>query len=102
MSEKTFSILAAASGLALTLITAATAEAFPYRAGETHCHETIELLVAREFANGDKIEDETWLGAYGELVVRWDNGTVQELTVGPSGNQFCVLAARFVSSQATQ
>ena len=74
--------------------------AFAYRPAETHCHQTLELLLERELR--EKILQESWLGAFGELTVRWSNGTVQELTVGPSGDQFCVLASRFVSSLVTQ
>ena len=90
------------SVLALALLAAATAPAaaFDYKATVTQCHETQEKWIERETRGGEKILERQDFGAFMSLKVRWDSGTVQEVTVGPHGDRFCTLATRHVSSPA--
>ena len=90
------------SALALALLAAVTAPAaaFDYKATVTQCHETQEKWIARETRGGEKILERQDFGAFMALKVRWDSGTIQEVTVGPHGDRFCTLATRFVSGPA--
>lgn len=66
----------------------------------TSCQPTLERWIG---ANGDKFPNgyEQW-GALLSGTIRWDNGVVAEVFVGPHRGQFCVLASRYIGREQRQ
>jgi hypothetical protein len=76
-----------------------------YRADIGNCRASVEQWIKHEADGGRKLLAR--LGEYGafqELLVRWDSGTIQQVTIGPTiGTDgkpaICVIARRHVGSQ---
>lgn len=95
--------LPAAVAIAVPCILAASiALAAGYRAEISNCRASVEEWDKREAADGRKIlETHGQIGALRELTVRWDSGTIQRVTVGPTvladgASAICVLARSHV------
>jgi hypothetical protein len=84
---------------------ACAASAQQYRAEVRNCRASVEQWIKHEAAGGRKILAR--LGEYGafqEVIVRWDSGTVQQVTIGPTIGPdgtpaICVVARRHVGTQ---
>lgn len=67
------------------------------------CHATLEEWIKKETHGGDRLQGSPLqFGAIIVAQVQWADGTVQEVTVGPEGGQFCTLAAKDLTRVATQ
>ena len=75
-----------------------------YVANTTNCARSVENWVDSHAAGGEKIlEERGRMGVFAAYLVRWNDGTVQEVTIGPASDSegkpaICVLAQRHVSS----
>jgi hypothetical protein len=84
---------------------AGAAFAQQYRADIGNCRASIEQWLEHETDGGRKLL--AHLGEYGafqEILVRWDSGTIQQVTVGPTIGPdgkpaICVVARRHVGTQ---
>ena len=84
---------------------ATAAFAQEYRAHIGNCRASIEQWIKHEAAGGRKLLAR--LGEYGafqEVLVRWDSGTIQQVTIGPTIGPdgkpaICVVARRHVGTQ---
>ena len=64
---------------------ACAASAQEYRADIGNCRASVEQWIKHEADGGRKLLAR--LGEYGafqELIVRWDSGTIQQVTIGPT------------------
>jgi hypothetical protein len=86
---------------------ACAALAQPYRAHIGNCRASLEQWIEREAGGGRKLLAR--LGEYGafqELIVRWNSGTVQQVTIGPTIGPdgkpaICVVARRHIGTQVS-
>lgn len=68
------------------------------------CAVSLEKWVDQHAAGGEKIvEQRGQMGAFAAYLVRWSDGTMQEVTIGPANDPegkpaICVLAQRHVGS----
>ena len=68
------------------------------------CAGSVEKWVDQHAAGGEKIvEQRGQMGAFAAYLVRWSDGTMQEVTIGPANDPegkpaICVLAQRHVGS----
>ena len=75
-----------------------------YVAHTKACAVSVEKWVDRHAAGGEKIiEQRGQMGAFAAYLVRWSDGTMQEVTIGPANDAegrpaICVLAQRHVGS----
>ena len=75
-----------------------------YVARTRTCARSLEKWVDHHTAGGEKIlEERGRMGAFAAFLVRWRDGTLQEVTVGPTNDPegrpaICVLAQRHVGS----
>jgi hypothetical protein len=84
---------------------ACTASAQEYRADLGNCRASVERWIEHEADGGRKLLAR--LGEYGafhEMIVRWDSGTIQQVTIGPAiapdgKPAICVVARRHVGTQ---
>jgi hypothetical protein len=84
---------------------AGAAWAQQYRADIRNCRASVEQWITHEADGGRKLLAR--LGEYGafqELIVRWDSGAIQQVTIGPTIGPdgkpaICVVARRHVGSQ---
>jgi hypothetical protein len=84
---------------------ACAALAQPYRADIGNCRASVEQWIEHEADGRRKLL--TRLGEYGafqELIVRWDSGTIQQVTIGPTIGPdgkpgICVVARRHIDAQ---
>ena len=84
---------------------ATAAFAQEYRAHIGNCRASIEQWIKHEADGGRKLLAR--LGEYGafqEVLVRWDSGTIQQVTIGPTTGPdgkpaICVVARREVGTQ---
>jgi hypothetical protein len=76
-----------------------------YRAHTGNCRASVEQWIAHEADGGRKLLAR--LGEYGafqELIVRWDSGTIQQVTIGPTLGPdgqpaICIVARRGVGTE---
>jgi len=88
------------AALAATLLAAPAMAEGEWRPGVSNCRPTLEKWLAtheRKFTNGY-----SQFGAFVAGELRWDGGSVVEVTVGPALDEaghpaFCVIASRFIS-----
>jgi len=88
------------------LCASGTALAFSgeYIARTRTCAVSVEKWVDQHAAGGDKIiEQRGQMGAFAAYLVRWSDGTMQEVTIGPANDPdgrpaICVLAQRHVGT----
>jgi hypothetical protein len=94
-----------AAGLALALAActaSAPAFAYEYRAvAPTNCWPSLDQFVAHEL-NGKPIQMLRNGGAWMDLIVTWNSGTVEHIAVGPTPEGFCIVAREFVTSPEVQ
>jgi hypothetical protein len=84
---------------------ACAASAQEYRAHVGNCRASVEQWIKHETDSGRKLLSR--LGEYGafqEVIVRWDSGTVQQVTIGPTIGPdgkpaICVVARRHMGVQ---
>lgn len=95
-------------GVAMATYPALSAENYYNAIEPRQCHPSIEQWIQREADGGRKIVREfggTVVGVLAAFAIRWDDGTVQEVTVGPAQDPetgeygVCILARRHVSPE---
>ena len=97
----------AAFAVIAVLCASGTALAFSgeYVAQTKNCARSVEKWVDDHAAGGQKIlEERGRMGAFAAYLMRWNDGTVQEVTIGPANDAdgkpaICVLALRHISGQ---
>ena len=92
---------------AITALCAGSDTAFAfsteYVAQTRNCAGSVEKWVNRHAAGGQKIlEQRGTMGAFAAYLIRWNDGTVQEVTIGPANDTdgepaICVLERRHVA-----
>jgi hypothetical protein len=96
--------VALAAGAILCASGTAFAFSGEYVAHTKTCAVSLEKWVDQHAAGGQKIlEQRGQMGAFAAYLVRWSDGTMQEVTIGPANDPegrpaICVLAQRHIGS----
>jgi hypothetical protein len=84
---------------------AGAAAAQEYRAHVGNCRASVEQWIKHETDGGRKLLARLGEhGAFQEVIVRWDSGTIQQVTIGPTIGPdgqpaICVVARRHIGAQ---